>query len=264
MKKNPIILLLMLLSMAVYAQYELPVYFEEAESDTLWTQFANAGDAPENFDLVANPDQSGINPSDSCIQFIVMENADPWVGAYSDYFGDIEITDDNYILQMMVYKNVISNCYLKLELGADVFEVIVPNTEIEVWELLSFDFSEKIGNTYTRLVFFPDFPSTRTEGSLCYIDNIGFEGTFDFESSVKKTNNSYIKIYPNPAQETISLQGTGLKRAVITNIVGQEIRTLQFSSSDHQEVNISDLGSGIYFLTVETSKGTSSYKFSKN
>lgn len=158
MKKNWMVLLFIFFCAFANAQLSLPAYFEEPEEDTNWTQFANGGDAPENFILAENPDKSGINPSDFCIQFTVLENADPWVGAWSEAYGEIEITGDNYVLQMMVYKNVISNCYLKLEAGADVFEVITPNTETEVWELLSFDFSEKIGYIYPRLVFFLTSP----------------------------------------------------------------------------------------------------------
>ena len=263
MKKELVVLLFALFSLVANAQLELPVYFEEPEEDTNWTQFANGGEAPENFILAENPDKSGINPSDNCIQFTVAENADPWAGAYSDAYGEIELTGDNYILQMMVYKDVISNCYLKLEAGADVFEVITPNTETGVWELLSFDFTEKIGNIYTRLVFFPDFPASRTAGSLSYIDNIGFEGTFDFGTSLKENSRIALTIYPNPAQERIAVKCEGINRISITNLIGQTVKSFPFQKSDQAILDISDLSRGIYFLTVESEAGTASSKFAK-
>jgi len=263
MKKVWIALLFFLFCAFANAQLSLPVYFEEPEEDTNWAQFANGGEAPENFNLAENPDNHGINPSDSCIQFTVAENADPWVGAYSDAYGEIEITSENPVLQMMVYKNVISDCELKLEAGADVFGVVVPNTETEEWELLSFDFSEVIGKIYTRLTFFPDFPEARTAGSLCYIDNIGFEGTFDFGTSLKENSHMTLAIYPNPAAEKIEVKCEGINRIAITNLIGQSVKSFQFQKSDHAVLDISDLSRGIYFITVESSAGTVSSKFAR-
>lgn len=263
MKKELIVLLFFLFCAFANAQLSLPAYFEEPEEDTNWTQFANGGDAPENFILAENPDKYGINPSDFCIQFTVLDNADPWVGAWSEGYGEIEITGENPVLQMMVYKDVISNCYLKLEAGTDVFEVIVPNTETEVWELLSFDFSEVIGMVYPRLTFFPDFPEARETGSLCYIDNIGFEGTFDFGTSLKENNRISLTIYPNPAAEKIAVKCEGINRITITNLIGQNVKSFQFQKSDQAVLDIADLTRGIYFLTVESSAGTASSKFAR-
>jgi hypothetical protein len=263
MKKEWMVLLFLFFCAFANAQLSLPVYFEEPEEDTNWSQFANGGEAPENFILAENPDKSGINPSDFCILFTVAENADPWAGAYSDAYGEIEITAENPILQMMVYKDVISDCDLKLEAGTDVYEVKVPNTETGVWELLSFDFSAVSGKIYTRLVFFPDFPASRTAGSLCYIDNIGFEGTFDFGTSLKENSRNNLLIYPNPAEEKIAVEGEGINRITITNLIGQNVKSLLFQKSDYEVLDISDLSRGIYFLTVESSTGTGCSKFAK-
>jgi hypothetical protein len=263
MKRLFTILMFVLFSFWANAQLELPVYFEELQEDTNWVQFANAGDAAENFIQVENPDKYGINPSDFCIQFTVLENADPWVGAYSDAYGEIAITDENYMLQMMVYKNVISDCDLKLELEGDTYEVKVPNTETDKWELLSFDFSGVSGNTYTRLVFFPDFPETRFEGSLCYIDNIGFEGTFDFGTSIKHQILGNYKIYPNPAVKNLVVQYEGMIELNVTNLAGQQLKSHQCMNSNYEILDVSDLAKGIYFVTLISAKGTVSSKFVK-
>jgi len=263
MKKELFVILFVLLCMGINAQYTLPVYFEEVEEDTNWNQFANAGEAAENLVLAENPDMSGINPSDYCILFNVLVNADPWAGAYSDAYGDIEINNDQFMLQMMVYKDVISDCLLKLEAGADVVEVRTPNTLTGEWELLSFDFSGVNGKTYTRLVFFPDFPATRTAGSLSYIDNIGFEGTFDFGTSLKNKSQISFSLYPDPAEEMINVRCEGLKRIAITNLTGQNIKSFQFQHSDFEVLDISDLTRGIYFMTLESVTGTVCSKFVK-
>ena len=117
MKTTITILLLAFFAMGVSAQWELPITFENPEEDTAWVQFANAGDDPANFVLADNPDVGGINTSDFCIEFTVLETADPWVGAWSDYYDSVEITEENHMMQMMLYKDVLSPCALKLEHG---------------------------------------------------------------------------------------------------------------------------------------------------
>ena len=253
MKTTITLLLLAFFAIGVSAQYTLPVTFEIPEEDTCWHQFANAGDAPENFGLADNPDDGGINTSEKCIKFTVLENADPWAGAWSDVYDSVEFTADNYMMQMMVYKDVITNCCLKVEQGrgGEVFEVKVPNTVTGEWELLAFDMTEVIGNAFNRLVFFPDFPDTREAGSTCYIDNIGFATA----SSVRKVNNVFLSVYPSPAKDEITIQYPEMRQITISNIVGQGISSLEFQPVGHKVVDISSLKSGVYFITLDTADG---------
>ena len=252
------LLLLAIFSIGLNAQ--LPADFELPEADTSWNQFANAGDAPENVGLAANPDNSGINTSDNCFMFTVLTNADPWAGAWSDAFGPIEVTEEKYIMQMMVLKDVATNCGLKLEGdGVDPVEVLVANTVVDVWELITFDFTAAIGNTYNRLVFFPDFPDPRTAGSICYIDNIDWQGAVTARSP-ELTN---ISIYPNPAAELITVQHPEMNRLIISNVLGQRIRSIELQSSDREIVEVSDLASGLYFITLETTGGAVTSRFIK-
>jgi hypothetical protein len=263
MKRELMLLISVLFSAGMHAQLQLPVYFEEPEEDTNWVQFSNGGNAAENFVLAENPDKTGINPSNTCIQLTVVSNADPWAGAYSDGYGEIAITDENYMLQMMVYKDVITDCDLKLELGGDTYEVKVANTETGVWEQLSFDFTAVIGKTYTRLTLFPDFPATRTEGSLCYIDNVGFEGTFDFGTSWKDNNLIKFSLSPNPVEKYLTIRSEGIKNITITNLVGQNVKLIRCRNTDYEVLDLSDFTKGVYFLTLETTNGTAGSKFIK-
>lgn len=77
------LLLLAIFTIGVNAQFE-SVTFEAALSDTAWNQFANGEDLPENLVMAENPDKDGINDSDSCIMFTVLETGSPWVGAWAD------------------------------------------------------------------------------------------------------------------------------------------------------------------------------------
>lgn len=252
------LLLLAVFGIGLNAQF-LTVDFETPEDDTLWTQFANAGDAAENFTLVVNPDKTGINTSDNCIKFIVLDNADPWVGAWSDV-GNINITSENYMLHMMVYKDVVSPVGMKVEGGGDPIELKVANTTTGAWELISFDFTAAIGATWTRLVVFPDFPETRTAGSLAYLDNFEFPGT---PTSVREVKGLYMSVYPNPTTDMITIQYPGMKSITISNMVGQRVKVLSDVSDYIQSVEVSDLESGVYFVILETENGPVSSKFVK-
>jgi len=263
MKTTITLLLLAIFAMGVSAQWELPITFENPEEDTAWTQFANAGDDPANFVLADNPDNAGINTSDFCIEFTVLETADPWVGAWSDAYDSVEITEENHMMQMMLYKDVLSPCALKLEQGrgGESFEVHDTSTVTGEWELIVFDMSAGIGNAFGRITWFPDFADPRDGvGSLCYIDNIGFysEGT-----SVKEVNNAILSVYPVPANDVLTIKYPAMRRITISNIVGQTIKSIEFQSASHKIVDVSSLKSGVYFITLDAAGGTVSTRFIK-
>jgi hypothetical protein len=262
MKTTITLLLLAFFAIGVSAQLTLPEDFEAPEADTTWHQFANAGDDPANFGLADNPDDGGINTSAKCVMFTVLENADPWAGAWADAYDSVEFTEENHMMQMMVYKDVITDCGMKVEQGrgGESIEIKVPNTVTGEWELLTFDFTDGIGNAFQRLVLFPDFPETRETGSICYIDNIGF---YSEPSSVKKVNNFFLSVYPNPANDAITIQYPGMRKVTISNMIGQRIRSLEFQLTDHKVADISSLESGVYFITLDTAEGIVSTKFVK-
>ncbi len=256
-------LLLVIFAIGVNAQYELPVTFENPEEDTTWHQFANVDDLPENFELVDNLTTGGINDSYYCIKFTIMEEADPWAGAWSDGYGPIEITEENYMMEMMVLKDVISRCALKLEAGPDGhwFETYVENTVTDEWEKITFDMSVGIGNSYARLVFFPDFPENRNSvGSVSYVDNIGFATE---STSVASTQSSGVSIYPNPATGSITVQSPGMRHVSISNLLGQTAISQDFQNSNQEIIDVTDLKPGIYFISLETANGRVSSRFIK-
>lgn len=265
MKKHYFLTILSFLFFGVSAQLPLtlPEYFEMTEVDTNWVQFANAGDAPENLDLAENPDKFGINPSDSCLKLVVLDEADAWAGIYTDAYEEIEITEENYIIEIMIYKNVLTPARMKLEQGTtDDYTVTVESTVTDFWEILSFDFTEVIGHSFARYTIFPDRPSSRESGSICYIDNIAFRGTLGPLSTSKfKTFN--VSVYPNPASEVLSIRSKGITSATITNLVGKNIRSCEYHRSDYEMLDIAGLANGVYFLTLNSDAGKTVHKFVK-
>lgn len=147
--------------------------YETLGNNWVWNIFSQGTGGA--FDVVANPDPSGINTSDSVAMLIIGANGDPWAGVWCSDFPDLTLDATNCIITVMVYKDVISNFNLKLEPPA--VDHNVPNTLINQWEQLIFDYTSDIGTTVATLTVIPDFSTPRTAGSTNYWDNIDFSGT---------------------------------------------------------------------------------------
>ncbi len=239
----------------------VPVDFENSQDRLFWHQFANAGDAPENMVIVPNPDKSGINTSDHVMMFNVLPGADPWAGAWSDGEGRMTFTQEKHHMEMMVWKSKVSNCGLKVEQGGTVTEVKVPNTLTGEWELVKFDFSNNIGETLTRLVFFPDFPDARTEGTVVYVDNINI--ITSPAGGVETAEGKLLKIYPNPVTDQMVVDYPGMTTLVVRDVLGKVVRTADLGVVDHATLAVEDLSEGLYFVTVGTESGSVTAKFLK-
>lgn len=166
--KQFLVVSFLLLSTSLFAQ---PVIdFETTGNSWVWNIFSQGTNG--SFDVVANPSVGGLNTSDSCAMLVVDTNGDPWAGVWCADFPDLTLDATNCMVKVLVYKDVISNFNVKLEPPAQDHNV--PNTLINQWEELTFDYSDAIGTTVATLTIIPDFPATRTAGSTNYWDYIRF------------------------------------------------------------------------------------------
>jgi hypothetical protein len=193
---------------------------------------------------------------------LVQDGADPWAGAYSKAVGYISPTEEMHYIQMMVHKDVISNCAVKLEAGtaAPVESPHVANTVTGEWELLLFDLSAAIGETYTQLTLFPDFPDPRSVGSTSYMDNIQLVAG---PSSVKELKDNKVRVYPNPVTDQMTVEYPLMNRVVVRDILGKAVRTVDLQRMDRVTLEMGDLVEGVYFLSVEAESGSHTTKFLK-
>lgn len=84
------------------------------------------------------------------------------------------------------------------------------------------------------------------------------------------TNNSYV-VYPNPYTENFTIELTLAKREVVsirmTNILGETVKQFEKSleSGVHKnEINASELPTGIYFITIQTANDKTVQRLIKN
>tara|TARA_B110000967_G_scaffold150416_1_gene154241 strand:- start:1274 stop:3592 length:2319 start_codon:yes stop_codon:yes gene_type:complete len=163
----------------------LPIDFETSGFGASWTWNVFENDSNPPVEYVTNPNASGINTSNTVAKITALQAGQPWVGCETAH-GEMGITWDlsasNAIIKIMVYKTVISDVGIKLvnPAGGAQPEIKVPNTVINAWEELTFDFSSRIGNgldgstNIDQIVVFPDF-NARTSDNVVYFDNVTFQ-----------------------------------------------------------------------------------------
>lgn len=175
--KRIFVLSLFLFSVTLFAQ--TTVNFETNGNNWNWVVF-DASKA--NFDVVANPSVGGGNITDSCAKFQITDvTADPWIGVFSTDFPDFTFNATNCYVRIWVYKDHISDVGLKIE-PARPTDYNIPNTVINQWEQIVFDYSAYIGMAANTLVVIPDFSANpRTYTSTSYFDQISFTNVVPVE-----------------------------------------------------------------------------------
>ena len=80
-------------------------------------------------------------------------------------------------------------------------------------------------------------------------------------TSVSENGDAGLSVYPNPANALMSVEAEGLQQVTICNVMGQVVKT-QRCTEDGVVVSTSDLPSGIYTISVKTSQGSMTRRFS--
>jgi hypothetical protein len=203
--------------------------------------------------MVSNPNNTGINSTESAARFTSLAEGAPWALTFTDNIGTFLFNQNNKIVSMMVLKTVASNVGIKFELIDTTNGQVVYDKELQLpttltngdWELLHFDFSSEIGTAYNRLVIIPDF-ADRSQDQITYIDQISFGST----AGLQDTGLDSIKLVPNPARDWVELYGnfTDHVQLEIFDLQGKSINRL---TAVDNRISISHLKSGLYFVKFE-------------
>jgi hypothetical protein len=79
-------------------------------------------------------------------------------------------------------------------------------------------------------------------------------------TSVSENGEAGLQFYPNPANTLMSVEAEGLQQVTICNVMGQVVKT-QRCNEDGVVINTADLSSGIYTISVKTTQGTMTKRF---
>jgi uncharacterized protein (TIGR02145 family) len=128
-----------------------------------------------SLEVVPNPYPSGINNSAYVVKFVRPFDGAVWSGFFGTLPSAIDFDTYNYV-HVKVWKSRISPIRFKIEGGANgniELESMYPQTVVNGWEDIVFDFSQATG-PYSKIVWMPDFedPLTLTEDITIYFDDI--------------------------------------------------------------------------------------------
>jgi hypothetical protein len=78
--------------------------------------------------------------------------------------------------------------------------------------------------------------------------------------NIKQNEMEDYAVFPNPARETISVQGEGIVGIQIFDLSGKLV--IENTSNSGNSISVSDLTTGLYTIKIETIHGTMSTKLS--
>ncbi|MFT6501133.1 MAG: hypothetical protein ACJASQ_001243 [Crocinitomicaceae bacterium] len=240
----------------------VPIDFETTGNGAgwTWTVFENTTNPP--LEIIDNPDMSGVNTSCTVAQFTALQTGNPWAGCESMHGADLGafmLDTNTSTINIMVWKPVISNVGIKLvtPTSAAMVELLIPNTVVNQWELITFDFSGYIGQgpyaaeMVDQVVIFPDFDvNGRTQDNVCYFDNVWGTNsvTVACNLSISETEKMSFNLFPNPAGDNITIQSESLiEEVIIYDLMGAVVSKEQTSNTT-VSVNIAEFVSGVYFV----------------
>ena len=96
-------------------------------------------------------------------------------------------------------------------------------------------------------------PQGGTDGNVCWIDDISFPGNTMILGVESVVTDSDVMVYPNPANDVITVKGDGIKQFEIYNTLGTRIYTREVT--DSETIDVAALSSGIYFVRTIDNKG---------
>lgn len=240
-----------LASFALFASAQnAPIDFEPGGNGANWTWTVFENDDNPPLEIVANPDPTGLNTSSTVAKFTARAAGQPFVGCETLHgagIGTFTIDTSNAIIKILVYKTVISDVGIKLVRSDNwsLGEIKIPNTKVNEWEQITFDFSSHLGNTYDQIVIFPDFQA-RSSDRVIYFDNV--YGGVSTGTAIADPVSHAISIYPNPAKSRISIRSDQLVEKVEIFDLAGGLQLSQQATGTVSDHDVSTLAAGIYLV----------------
>ena len=73
-------------------------------------------------------------------------------------------------------------------------------------------------------------------------------------ASVEEVSGNNISLYPNPTNGIINIEGDGEMTVSVMNMLGQKV--METTATDNAVIDLSNYGSGIYMIRIESANGT--------
>jgi hypothetical protein len=241
------------------------------------TPFTNDEVQYDNISALKQIVVGSYDPNDkTCLQGETIEPS--VVGEYVHYLIRFENTG-TYFAENIVVKDMIDTSkfdiatLVPLKSSHDFFTRISGNKVEFIFENINLDFDDATNDGYV-LFKIKTLPTLTIGDTFSNQVNIYFDYNFpiitnNYTTTVQALNNqsfefsSHFKLYPNPVKDVLNIQskqGLIVNSMEIYNQLGQIVMAVANTAN---RVDISNLASGIYFVKVNTDKGTSNTKFIK-
>jgi Tol biopolymer transport system component len=84
-----------------------------------------------------------------------------------------------------------------------------------------------------------------TQGQMIAFDAVKFEQV-NLSTGISEAGSQQISIFPNPCADKLFISGTGVRRTIVYNVLGE----IEMESKNETTLSLSSLASGIYFVSV--------------
>lgn len=123
---------------------------------------------------------------------------------------------------------------------------------------------QALGNELAGTSFRIAFQNDGNDQYVMFLDNITITATVPMSTNEFFANN--LKIYPNPTKDIINLSSstTLINNIAVTDLNGRIVKSFDLNGISQTDLTISDLHSGMYFVSVETDSGKGTTKLIKN
>ncbi|WP_047547460.1 T9SS type A sorting domain-containing protein [Psychroserpens sp. Hel_I_66] len=208
---------------------------------------------------IPNPVSGGINTSANVGQY-TDDGTAGFDALVVDYGMPIDLSSNN-ILKLKFYSPTSVQILAKLEGGSNP-EIYSDFSAVNTWEEFTFDFSAFAGQGNTKVVLFVNPTVTSgTPSDIYYIDDLLFDTTLSLNNV--SLNNNTVKVYPNPAREILNIfSSENIENYKIFDILGKNVASTSTEMISN-EISISHLKDGIYFIRLNTATSSSVIKFIK-
>jgi hypothetical protein len=213
------------------------------------------------FEVISNPDPSGLNTSENVGYFITGESTYEGAGFYEKYYP-FDFTGGTSFSLLVYAPAADRTVRFKLERFENKNDSPVSldatTTKEMEWEMLTVDFAdletEPLSDFYSKIAVFPDFGGTTAEEDW-FIDDIKFNGTPTAPpAGVKDVQPAAYQLaasnYPNPFNPGTTISYAIPKTAKVTltvfDILGKQIVTLV----NETIFDGADQATGVYFYTL--------------
>ena len=198
--------------------------------------FFGEKDGSFTLEYVENPDASGINTSETVVEYTQTADIEPWAGFFFDLASKVDFSEMQTV-KIKVYSPAADQIVLlKFEDKTDnsiAKEVQATTTVANEWEELSFVFSPSDSDKFDRLILFFDFNGEKSAETTHYFDDIVMSEGGEVEEPVETSEPTAPATDPNiDPTEVISLFSD-----VYTNVTVDTWRT-DWSNATLEDIEI--------------------------